>query len=228
MQWPTEVPLMTLPNAILFPDAMMPLYIFEPRYRKMLEDALETNRMFSVAMRKPSSKVEAPFRMAGLGLIRASVKARDGTSHVILQGLARVELGPAVKYKPYRVQRIQPVETRRTDTSQFALLTEQLLNLVARRLEQGAFMPETFMARLEKKLGQTAGLNLASVRQIVQHLVKLDDPDKLADMVSCTFLSRPMERQTILETTELEHRLMFLISFLDAEIKRSNQGAKNG
>lgn len=224
MEWPTEVPLMTLPNAILFPDAMMPLYIFEPRYRKMLEDALETNRMFSIAMRKPESRVEAPFRMGGLGLIRASVRAKDGTSHVILQGLARVELGPAIKYRPYRVQRIRRVETIHTGSSHISSLTRQLLNLVSRRLDQGSSLPETVMARLERKLGQTAGLNLASVRQIVEHLTKLEDPDRLADMVSCTLLSRPLERQTILETAELEHRLMLLVAFLDAEIKRSLPG----
>ena len=39
MLLPAEVPVMTLNQAILFPQAMLPLYIFEPRYRKMLKDA---------------------------------------------------------------------------------------------------------------------------------------------------------------------------------------------
>ena len=83
---------MTLPNATLFPQALLPLYIFEPRYRQMLADALHSHRMFSVAMQKPGSKRESPLTVAGLGLIRVSVGHRDGTSHLILQGLARVEL----------------------------------------------------------------------------------------------------------------------------------------
>ena len=83
---------MTLPNATLFPQALLPLYIFEPRYRQMLADALHSNRMFSVAMQKPGSTRETPSPVAGLGLIRVSVGHRDGTSHLILQGLARVEL----------------------------------------------------------------------------------------------------------------------------------------
>ena len=224
MEWPTEVPLMTLPNAILFPDAMMPLYIFEPRYRRMLEDALETNRMFSVAMRHPRSIVETPCRVGGLGLIRASVRAKDGTSHVILQGLARIELGSAVKYKPYRIQRIRRVETIRTDSDETETLTARLLKLVSRRLEQGSFTPENILAKLEKKLGGSAELNMASIRQIVQHLVKLDDPDRLADMVSCTLLSRPVDRQAILETTRLDDRLRLLVRLLSDEFKRCNQG----
>ncbi len=54
MKLPLEVPVMTLlPNATLFPcRPLLPLYIFEPRYRQMLLDSLNTNRMFSVAMQK--------------------------------------------------------------------------------------------------------------------------------------------------------------------------------
>src|SRR5215831_12940638 len=107
MKIPPEVPVMTLPNATLFPQALLPLYIFEPRYRRMLADALHSNRMFSVAMQRPGNTRETPLPVAGLGLIRVSVAHRDGTSHLILQGLARVELQDAVRYKPYRVQRIK-------------------------------------------------------------------------------------------------------------------------
>jgi len=59
---------MTLPNVILFPQAMLPLYIFEPRYRQMLSDALASHRMLSVAMQKPGRVRESPSNVAGLGL----------------------------------------------------------------------------------------------------------------------------------------------------------------
>src|SRR3974377_1264678 len=107
MKIPREVPVMTLPNATLFPQALLPLYIFEPRYRQMLADALHPHRMFSVAMQKPGSGRESPSPVAGLGLIRVSVGHRDGTSHLILQGLARVELGEAVRYRAYRIQGVR-------------------------------------------------------------------------------------------------------------------------
>src|SRR5215469_18667546 len=116
MRLPRETPVMTLPNATLFPQAFLPLYIFEPRYRQMLADALHTHRMFAVAMQKPGNTRETPSPVAGLGLIRVSVGHRDGTSHLILQGLARVELEETVRYKPYRVQRIRPIETPPSDS----------------------------------------------------------------------------------------------------------------
>src|ERR1051325_7658184 len=111
MKIPLEVPVMTLPNATLFPQALLPLYIFEPRYRQMLADALHSNRMFSVAMQKPGTTRETPSPVAGLGLIRVSVGHRDGSSHLILQGLVRVELEEPIRYKPYRIQRIRPLKT---------------------------------------------------------------------------------------------------------------------
>jgi len=60
MKIPREVAIMTLPNATLFPQALLPLYIFEPRYRQMLADALHSNRLFAVAMQKPGSTRESP------------------------------------------------------------------------------------------------------------------------------------------------------------------------
>src|SRR5437870_12882009 len=108
MKMPREVPIMTLSNATLFPQALLPLYIFEPRYRQMLADALHSNRMFSVAMQKQGSNRETPSAVAGVGLIRVSVGHRDGTSDLILQGLALVELEEAVRYKPHRVHGIAP------------------------------------------------------------------------------------------------------------------------
>src|SRR3974377_1029885 len=120
MKLPREVPVMTLPNATLFPQALLPLYIFEPRYRRMLADALHSTRMFSVAMQRPGNSRETPAPVAGLGLIRVSVGHRDGTSHLILQGLARVELEQTVRYKPYRIQRIRPLQAPPCDTGKVA------------------------------------------------------------------------------------------------------------
>src|SRR5256885_9189835 len=104
MELPSQVPVMTLPSATIFPQSLLPLYSFEPRYRKMLADTLKTERMFSVAMQKPGRSRETPCIVAGLGLIRVSVDHQDGTSHLILQGITRVELRETIQYKPYRIQ----------------------------------------------------------------------------------------------------------------------------
>src|SRR5256714_10210253 len=145
MELPNQVPIMTLPSATLFPQALLPLYIFEPRYRQMLTDALHSNRMFSVAMQRPGTSREMPSPIAGLGLIRVSVGHRDGTSHLILQGLARVELKEAVRYKPYRVQRIQPLETPPCDNVKVDALVAKVRELLEERIELGLPFPSPVM-----------------------------------------------------------------------------------
>src|SRR5690242_5869228 len=96
MRVPGEVPVMPLPNAILFPQAPLPLYIFEDRYRQMLRDCLANERMFSVALTRKDNPqtTDEPrtYEVAGLGIIRAAVGNDDGTSNIILQGLCRVRI----------------------------------------------------------------------------------------------------------------------------------------
>src|ERR1051326_2091822 len=139
MELPNEVPVMTLPSATLFPQALLPLYIFEPRYRQMLADTLQAGRMFSVAMQKPGETRESPCQVAGLCLRRVSVDHQDGTSHLILQGLTRVELRRTVQYKPYRVQRIRPLQAAPNDSVMIDALLAKVHELVQQRLEHAPF-----------------------------------------------------------------------------------------
>jgi Lon protease-like protein len=210
MKLPREIPVMTLPSATLFPQAMLPLYIFEPRYRKMLADALASTRMFSVAMQRPGSIRETPSPIAGLGLIRASVGHRDGTSHLILQGVARVELKEIVRYRPYRIQRIKPLQAPPCDNVRVDALVAKLRELLQERVDLG--LPFPLPAILP---GQP--------KEILNYLNSITDPEQTADLVSCAVLPGAADRQTILETVDVESRLRCLIYFLLAEIRNKRK-----
>ncbi len=218
MKLPREVPVMTLPNVTLFPQALLPLYIFEPRYRQMLADALESHRMFSVAMQKPGVSRESPSPIAGLGLIRVSVSHRDGTSHLILQGLARVALETAIRYKPYRVQRIRPLETPPCDSLRVDALVARVKELLHERLNLGLPFPFPSIASKpgKSKMQIPPGF---SPKEILTYLDSISDPEQAADLVSCAVLPGARERQQILETVDVEGRLRRLIQFLVAEIR---------
>lgn len=217
MKLPREVPIMTLPNATLFPQALLPLYIFEPRYRQMLADALHSHRMFSVAMQRPGSTREVPAPVAGLGLIRVSVGHRDGTSHLILQGLARVELEETVRYKPYRVQRIRPLSAPPCDTVKVDALLAKVRELLEERIQLGLPFPFPVMAPGQAPTAQTPPA--FSPKEILGYLDSITDPEQTADLVSCAVLPGASERQSILETVDVEARLQRLIRYLLAEIR---------
>lgn len=215
---------MTLPNATLFPQALIPLYIFEPRYRQMLRDALDGHRMFIVAMQKPGVMRESPSPVAGLGLIRVSVGHQDGTSHLILQGLTRVELESAVRYKPYRIQRIRPLAPIPSNEVTVDALVIKVRELLARRFKLG--LPFPFPIATAPTTTKNSSKWLSSptnAKEILGYLDQIDDPEQVADLVSCAVLSGARERQSILETVELEQRLRLLIRFLLAENERQKK-----
>jgi Lon protease-like protein len=222
MEIPKAVPVMTLPSATLFPQALLPLYIFEPRYRRMLADMLKGHRMFSVAMQKPGRVRETPCLVAGLGLIRVSVDHQDGTSHLILQGLTRVELGDTVQTRPYRVQQIRPLQVPPADGVVIDALVAKVMELVEERVRLGPFpfpfpaVPNTTSSK--KKNAET--MSALPVKDVLNYLEKLSSPDQVADLVSCALIPGAVERQTILETVHLEDRLKRLIHFLMVEIRR--------
>src|SRR5436305_14554721 len=132
---PKQVPVMPLPGAVLFPHALLPLYIFEPRYRNMLELALKQHRMFCVTLIKPSCPDwHAPedfFHLATVGLIRACVGRGDGTSNLILQGLQRVRFASFVQETPFPIARIDAVDLRVATTVETEALGAKVLELYA-------------------------------------------------------------------------------------------------
>jgi ATP-dependent Lon protease len=218
MQLPREVPVMVLRNTTLFPQAPLPLYIFEPRYRQMLADVLETHRTFCVAMRKPGSRSETPVTIAGLGLIRVAVTHPDGTTHLILQGLARVALRETVRLRPYRVARIELLQTPPCDN----VKTDALLAKVRELVQEGCDLGLPLVFPLLPP-NETLKPPPDFVEQMVGLLNSINDPEEAADLVSCAVLPDARQRQAMLETLEVETRLRRLIQFLLGEIRRYRQ-----
>lgn len=108
------VPLFPLPSVSLFPNVMLPLHVFEPRYRTMVEDVLRTHRTIAMAVLQegwePSyeSKKLPLHKMVCLGQIVADERLDDGRYFLLLQGLCRGELAYELETdRPYRVGQIR-------------------------------------------------------------------------------------------------------------------------
>jgi ATP-dependent Lon protease len=197
---PKELPVMPLPGIVLFPHALLPLYIFEARYRKMLEHALQKHRMFCVTLIKPSCPdwhaSEDFFHFATAGLIRACVGRSDGTSNLILQGLQRVRFVSFQQEKPFPIASINTVESRDSTTVETEALGAKVVELYGSLKNDRRQLP----AKLD------------------QYLSELRDLEMLADLMSSTFVNDPLRRQRLLEESSLNQRLRFLIRYLRDEI----------
>jgi Lon protease-like protein len=191
---------MTLPNALLLPFALLPITVYEPRYRKMITYALEHDRMFCIALMKPGSKSalkdEEFYQTAGMGLIRACVRREDGVYNLILQGLVRVRLVDWVKVRPFRVAKIAPLPSEPAEGPETDALSARVLQLCHELKDKGAQVP----IPVEKQLAS------------------IDDPSALADIVSHTFIRDPFARQQLLEELSVPTRLRRLITRLQEEL----------
>lgn len=209
MRWPSQLGVMVLPNVILFPQAFLPLFIFEPRYRRMLADSLDSHRLFCVAMQQPGRRRGTPVQVAGVGLVRACRQHADGTSHLILQGLARVELGPASRYRPYRTHPIRPLNSHLSDTAAADALASRLLELVSEQLKEGSPSNPGLAAIATMEPETLKGLPGG-----VEFLARVTGPEQISDLVSWALQTSPGERQHLLETLDVEARLRRLIQLV--------------
>ena len=200
---PDEVPVMTLPNTAFFPQALMPLHIFEPRYRQMLRDALASNRLFAVAgldsdrLNEPGM-VEPPHRVASVGIIRACQKNDNGTSNLLLQGLCRVEVVRIIRDKPYR--RIQ-IRALVSDPGASADENQALRRTLSRLLN------------LKQKLSSAPSGEMAAFLKTVE------DPEAFVDIAAFSLCEDVALKQRLLETLDVHRRLELFGAQLRVDIE---------
>ncbi|HEY1169964.1 MAG TPA: LON peptidase substrate-binding domain-containing protein [Verrucomicrobiae bacterium] len=220
---------MVLPNATLFPHTILPLYIFEPRYRTMLADALSSHRLFSVALQRPDRVRETPSEVAGVGIIRASVQNKDGTSQMIVQGMKRIQLGKMIQSKPYRVHEIAVFQPNLLNPGIAEALMVKARELIKIIFDEGFYPGAELLKKLpanENDATMTAQAT-DSYQHFLRQIEQLQDPEIFVDAVGGTLLTSAAERQVLLETPEIDERLKHLVHFLLALIERArNTGAK--
>jgi ATP-dependent Lon protease len=94
-----ELPLFPLPEVVLFPQEVLPLHIFESRYRIMLQSVLETDSMFGVVKWDSSTK-----SMANVGCCAQIIKhqtSEDGRSNIITLGQQRFQILDIIRSTPF-------------------------------------------------------------------------------------------------------------------------------
>ena len=192
---PEVLPVMVLPGVTLFPNALLPLFIFEPRYRAMLEEALGTGRMLAMAMPRDEEEREVEM-IAGAGLVRACIRNDDGTSNLILQGVSRVRVTGWEQKEPYRIARVEPLVSEEGSVGNLDAQVTRLHALCARFKEQGIELPAQFES----------------------YLNQITDIGVITDLVASTLLADPAVRQELLEELEIPRRLERLLGALREQL----------
>ena len=108
------IPIFPLPNAVLFPNVFLPLHIFEPRYREMVADALDGDRMIGMVLLRPGWEANYEgtppvFPIGCAGLITHHERLPDGRYNIILRGLQKFRIRGEDEGRSYRVARIETI-----------------------------------------------------------------------------------------------------------------------
>jgi len=199
---PEQVPVMTLPNVTFFPQALLPLHIFEPRYRRMLRDVLASDRIFAVAgldagAAESGGRFEPPHRVATVGLVRACQENGNGTSNLLLQGLCRIRIESIIGDEPYRRVRIQALASKPgAPAAENARLRLELSGLI----------------QLRHKLHPGASEGVGEL------LRAIDDPEVFSDIAAFNLCDNVPLKQRLLETLDVNRRLLLLQQLMRAEI----------
>jgi len=199
---------MTLPGTVFFPGVLLPLHIFEPRYRLMLGETLVSHRIMAVTLLDDSDPTrardaETPHRVATAGVIRACQKNHDGTSNLILEGLERIEIVEVVRETPFRLIQIKPISNPATTTQCETLaLCEQLLEILRSSNMADSLVPRKFADSLET----------------------IRDPSAFCDLLVFSLAENVRFKQRMLETVDPGERLNRTLIYLSAELERVRLG----
>ncbi|HEX8439763.1 LON peptidase substrate-binding domain-containing protein [Archangium sp.] len=176
-----------LPSAVLFPHAALPLHIFEPRYRALVRDALEGDKVLALAQLEPGWEGQYGERppmqpMLCAGLIIWHEELADGRYNILLQGVARARLlSELTSEKLYREVRVQLLPDAEYQGPEEERLRQAVFELAGR-------VPASFAENLLPVVARSTG-------------------GALADVVAAAVVPEPERRQELLCELDVRKRL---------------------
>lgn len=191
--FPENAGVMVLPWLSLFPGSLVPLHIFEDRYRLMVKKALASHRMFAIAHADDGERCE-PF--GGLGVIRACVSNEDGTSNLVLQGVARVEFGD-FEMEPY-------------PRAEIRILSDAADNDAAAR---------TMRLKVTKACLDALRNGFEAPKGFADYIESVSPEGAFADIVASAMVSDPVQRRTLLLERNVAARLELLHTLIRERIE---------
>ena len=188
------LPIFPLPNVVFFPKIILPLHVFEPRYKHMVRDVLQNERSIGLILLQEGWQADyfgAPsvHRIGCMGRIENYEKLPEGRFNILLHGLRRFELVRFVQEQPYRLAAVRLLEEKPfiLENQQQLRAREDLMEKFLTYLQQVLGMElndEKFdrSAPLETIVNQVAAVLDIPV-QTKQQLLELSSMDKRLNQV---------------------------------------------
>ena len=195
-----QIPIFPLPDVVLFPHTMLPLHIFEPRYRQMVQECLACDKRLAMGLLKAGWEKDYYGRppihtVAGAGEIVQHEELSDGRFNILVRGTMRIgitaELPPDL---PYRVVRARPLADR---------YTGERPEVLALRVDSLKVLYFRILAEAQKGQAEMAKI-FSGVK----------DPGIIVDRIAAAVIADTEARQRVLECVEVPARLSVVQDYL--------------
>jgi Lon protease-like protein len=205
------IPLFPLATVVFFPNTLLPLHVFEPRYRLMVNNVLNGERIIGMVLLKPGWEKDYSgnpeiYGVACMGKMVNAEQLEDGRSNIVLYGLKRVKILEIVKDLPYRLARVEILED--THGTNEEVYRERIIQLVSK-------------------------WNGILGKEQESHKINFDNRlplENLTDAFASLSISNVFEKQDILEEINVTKRAEKVLSHLETKlqvisitVKRKNQ-----
>ncbi len=200
-EWKEELPLIPLRNMVVFPQMIVPLFIGRSKSVKALEETLAAERMVVFASQR-SEEIEEPgpkdiCPIGTLTEIIQMLELPDGTTKILVEGVARARIEEFTQESPYYRVKI----SRISEPEEVTVEIEALIRLVIKQFES--------YVKLNKRIPSETLLSI----------INIENPGRLADLIASYLVLKVEEKQTILEAISPEQRLKKLSQVLDKEVE---------
>lgn len=188
-----QLPIFPLPDVVLFPHTLLPLHIFEPRYREMVHDCLTGDKRLAMTLLRPGWENDYYGRppiypIAGAGEIIQHEELADGRFNILLRGTMRIGITAELPAnKPYRLARARPLPDLYPDANPKGL---------ADRIERLKVFYVRILSEVQKGQGEIAKI-FSGVK----------DPGIIVDRIASAAIADAETRQRVLEAVEVTTRM---------------------
>ena len=200
-----RLPLFPLEDVVLFPHSMLPLHIFEARYRKMVRDVLGSNRLVAISLQLEKESLEEGniprvAHVASVGELVLAQELPDGRFNLVVRGRARIGIDEELSSdEPYRLIAAHEIPDdpagESSDIDEADTTLRALVSGLAESIPDGG--------------------------ELLKHVAAAQDtPAALANVVAASLVADAKARQRLLETTDVFERLESLSNEVVALIDR--------
>ncbi len=208
LELPDELPVLPLKETVVFPQSMTPLAIGQDRSIKLIEDAVDGERLVALVTVK-NPEAEQPgwddlYEVGTAAVIHKMIRVPDGTLRILVQGVRRIRIEDHVGDDPYLLGRFEEVPDEGEETPEVEALVRNVQTLFGRVIALVPYLPDE--------------LEIAAAN--------VDEPSALSYLVASTLRIKTDEKQHLLELTDVGARLREISVILNRELEVVELGSK--